>query len=186
MNGNGKEATMDYPSYPAGNDPEVVDHFLRTRLALAAVVAVTAAGYLTLVGWHQQEVYQTWKVWTLAGVLAVLAVWSGWIGGGASGSTSQVVALTVLWSADAATDPHVIGANMWPAGALLLAIGAAAGAFTLSALATGLRTQCGGVCPTVVRLISPPCTRRGMRTRSCAGTEVSAGWLRSGACSQAS
>jgi hypothetical protein len=137
---------MQYPDFPARNDPGGREpSFDRRRLvAVVLVVAlVTVATYRLMFGWHDYA-YGGSTVWTLVALLAMLAWWYGWIGYCAAGSLMQVVASTVVWSIDAATDPHVVGASMWPVGAMFVAVGTAAGAFGVSAMARAVRGAVAG------------------------------------------
>lgn len=100
--------------------------------ATAAAAAATLLAYLGWLGWdqHQHRVpgtinfegpYETWQVYGLATTLAVLAVVVTWRQlGGVAVATIPLV-LTVSWSVDAA-DEKTIGANLWPVGAVFLAI----------------------------------------------------------------
>jgi hypothetical protein len=102
---------------------------------LSAVIVVTVAAYLPLLGWHRLQDYQTWKIWALVGVLAVLAAGYGWRGHVQAGSLVQALVLTLLWSVDAATDTAVASDGLWLAGALFVLVGTYAGAVSIASLA---------------------------------------------------
>lgn len=100
---------------------------------------VTTGGYLILLGWHELHGYNRSRVADLGLVLAVLAAWTGWRRPFVIGSLVLTATLVVLWSIDAATGPSD-GANLWPVGAIMLAVTTAAGAFFVSWLVWVLRT----------------------------------------------
>ncbi|WP_326549648.1 hypothetical protein [Micromonospora sp. NBC_01813] len=112
----------------------------RIPVAVVAIgsAAVTVAGYLLLLGWHQERElaagaidetgpYQPWQVVALVGVLAVLAAASGWLRRPGAVTIAVPVALTATWIADAVTIPSQGDANIWPIGAFLVAVAAFAG-----------------------------------------------------------
>ncbi|WFE26439.1 hypothetical protein O7623_24415 [Solwaraspora sp. WMMD791] len=99
---------------------------------------VTVAGYLLLLGWHQEKElaagaieetgpYQPWQVVALVGVLAVLATAGGWLRRPLAVTIAVPVALTAIWIADAVTIPSQGDASIWPVGAFLIAVAAFAG-----------------------------------------------------------
>jgi hypothetical protein len=130
---------MSSPDYPAGDDPMYRDPARANYLLAAIVVFVTVAAYLLLLGWHELQEYQTWKVWGFVGVLTVLAGCNGWRGYARAGAVLQTVVVTVFWSVDAATDPGVEEPSLWPAGAVFIAIGTILGALAVGGCAALLR-----------------------------------------------
>ena len=121
----------------------------------AAVVAlgsavVTVAGYLLLLGWHQERElaagaidetgpYQPWQVVALVGMLAVLAAAGGWLRRPLAVTIAVPVALTATWIADAVTIPSDGDASIWPVGAFLIAVAAFAGIAAVAYGAAAIR-----------------------------------------------
>ena len=133
---------MDYPRYPSGTDPEVVDHYVRTRLVVAGlVVVITIAAYLLLLGWHQQDELESGKIWTFVALLVALALWYGWSGYPVAGSVAQIVVLTLIMSVDAGTQPHDVGGDGWAPGVLFVLFETALGTFVVSLLARSCRRR---------------------------------------------
>ena len=120
--------------------PNVASYWRRQRFIVAVVVAVvTTGGYLVLLGWHELPGYRRSHVAYLGLVLVLLAAWAGWRRPFVVGSLILTATLVMLWSLDAATAPSD-GTNLWPVGAIMLAVTTAAGAFVVSWPIWALRT----------------------------------------------
>jgi glucose-6-phosphate-specific signal transduction histidine kinase len=101
---------------------------------------VTVGAYLVLLGWHRPDrSYETWRILALGGVLAALAVGYGWRGYFLAGSAMQAIALTVVWTVDALSDPSTEDDGLLLIGLLSALVGTAAGALCVSRLAQALR-----------------------------------------------
>lgn len=70
--------------------------------------------------------YEPWQVVGLVLSLAALAAVAGWLEVGKLAAAATTVAVTVTWSADAATQTAE-DASLWPIGAVLVFVGAAIG-----------------------------------------------------------
>jgi hypothetical protein len=116
----------------------------RRRAVTAAVAGgVSAGGYLAFLAWDQHQApgadgylhgpYETWQVVAFVLLLAGVAGWSGWRHHQVTGSLIATAAVTIAWSADAATDRGNDG--LWPVGSFLVAIGTLAGSLLVSGLA---------------------------------------------------
>ena len=82
--------------------------------------------------------YEVWQVMGVASVLALLAGTAAWLRHSMAAIVVISVTSTVCWSVGAATDPHVVGANLWPIGAVGVAVGCLGG----TAVALAWYTQC--------------------------------------------
>lgn len=111
---------------------------------------VTVAGYLLLLGWHEERElaagaleetgpYQPWQVVALVGVLAVLAAAGGWLRRPSAVTIAVPVTLTAIWIADAVTIPSEGDASLWPIGASLIAVAAFAGVAAVAYGAAAVR-----------------------------------------------
>jgi hypothetical protein len=121
-----------------------------TRVLTVAAVAVAAvAGWLGWLGWHEQKhqvpgstavegPYAPWQVVALALTLALAVAVAAWLGIGTYAVLTASVATTVMFSVDASSQP-TIGANMWPAGAVFLLVGALLGLGVVALLVGGVR-----------------------------------------------
>jgi hypothetical protein len=118
-----------------------------TKLAMVVAVAVVAVG--GWLGWHEQKhqvpgstavegPYEPWQVFALAITLATAVAVAAWLGIGTYAVVSASVATTVMFSVDASTQ-QTIGANLWPAGAVFLLIGALVGLGVVALLVGGIR-----------------------------------------------
>jgi hypothetical protein len=118
-------------------------------LTIVAVAVVAVGGWLGFLGWHEQKhevpgstavegPYAAWQVVALALTLAVTVAVAAWLGIGTYAVLTAAVATTVMFSADASTQP-TIGANLWPVGALFLLIGALVGLGVVALLVGGVR-----------------------------------------------
>jgi hypothetical protein len=95
-------------------------------VVVIVVVLVTVGAYLVLLGWHLSErSYETWRILALGGVVASLAVGYGWRGYFLAGSAMQAIALTVVWTVDALSDPSTEDDGLLLIGPLSALIGRA-------------------------------------------------------------
>ncbi len=124
---------------------------LEVAAAVSAGVSTTLA-YFAWLGWHEKQVYdargiahgpyETWQVLGLAVTLAALAFVGGWLRQAKPTAIAMTLVLVVVWSVDAATQASE-DASLWPVGAVLLAIGSAAGLSLATLLGTILRRLSG-------------------------------------------
>jgi hypothetical protein len=123
----------------------------RTLVVVAALVALTVASYLAWLGWDQKKTrvpgtfdlegpYEPWQVIGLAVTLAVVAVVVTLRYTASLAIVVIPLALTVVWSVDAASG-RLPDANLWPIGAASLAVGSLAGIALTCAIATSLRDR---------------------------------------------
>lgn len=116
--------------------------------ALAALLTVLS--YLGWLGWDQHKYrvpgttrvegpYEPWQVVGLAVTLAAVAAALAWRRMSVAATLTITVVLTLAWSVDAATETSQ-DANLWPVGAVFLAVGTMAGMVVVCALSEGLRT----------------------------------------------
>ncbi len=121
----------------------------RSLVAAVMVAAVTVLSYLGWLGWDQKRhrvpgtsniegPYETWQVFGLAATLTVLAIVVTWRGQGGAAALTIPPVLTVSWSIDAADD-KVIGANLWPVGALFLALASITGVLVVWGVTEAIR-----------------------------------------------
>lgn len=133
----------------AVNDRSSKPAWERSLVAAAVVAAVTVLGYLGWLGWDQKRhrvpgtstfegPYETWQVIGLAATLTVLAVVVTWRGQGGAAAVTIPPVLTVSWSIDASGD-KVIGANMWPVGAVFLALASVTGVLVVWGVTAAIR-----------------------------------------------
>lgn len=116
-------------------------------MVVAVVAAVTAGGYLLLLGWGRKKTlgadgylhgpYEPGRVVALVAVLGVLAGWAGWRGRILLGTLVATAVATVLWSIDAANDTQSEG--LWPVGTVLVMTCTACGSLAVSSSANHLR-----------------------------------------------
>jgi hypothetical protein len=104
---------------------------------MAAPVVVIGA-YFALLGWHQLQSYDRWKVETLIGLLAALAAWSGWRGPLVLGPLAITASLTALWTADAVSI-RLEQPDLWPVGATMLVFATGFGSFFIAFAARSIR-----------------------------------------------
>jgi len=114
----------------------------------AVVVIVSVGGYLAFLGWHRQKwrgtdgylhgPFHTWEVACLAALLLITAFWAGWLGQFVVGAFTATVCLTTIWSADASDEPDP---NLWPTGAVLLALATFVGFFVVGLCAALIRKR---------------------------------------------
>ena len=117
---------------------------VRTLRIVSVVALVSVGGYLAFLGWHRQKwlgadgyehgPFHVWQVACLAVLLLSTAIWAGWRGQFVVAALTATVCLTAIWSADAS---HVQDPNLWPIGAVLLAVGILGG-FLLVGLCASL------------------------------------------------
>lgn len=98
---------------------------------------LTIAAYLGWLGWHdvdyyydssgRQGPYYPWQVGGLGVTLGVLALTGGFFRKHGSTATAITVVLVVVWSLDHSYQPEPADANLWPVGAMFLAVGSALG-----------------------------------------------------------
>jgi hypothetical protein len=81
---------------------------------------VTLAGYLALLGWDQDGLYQSWQVVLLVILLAALAAWAAARNAMWSGTVAAAVVMTVAFGIDAETDVENDG--LWPIGAAMVLV----------------------------------------------------------------
>jgi predicted anti-sigma-YlaC factor YlaD len=121
----------------------------RSVTAAVLVAAVTGLGYLGWLGWdqHKERIpgtssyhgpYQSWQVVGLAATLGLLAIGAAWRGVGRVAIATIPLVLTVAWSYNAAT-AQTSGANLWPVGAVVLALGSLLATVFTVALTAGVR-----------------------------------------------
>jgi len=107
-------------------------------LAAATLALATVLNYAVWLAWDQQKdfnpvtnretgPYEAWQVIGAALVLAVLAFAAGWRRQPVLATIVIPVVFTTCWSVDAATQVTP-DANLWPIGAVALAMGTLAGA----------------------------------------------------------
>lgn len=120
--------------------------------AAAAVGTATALAYLVWLGWDRQRdidpvtqemsgPYEVWQVVGVAVVLALIAGMAAWVGHPIVAAVVITLVFTVCWSVGAATDPHVVGANPWPIGAVGVAVGCLSGMGVVAGAVHALRTR---------------------------------------------
>lgn len=132
------------------------DKSLRTAewVWVLGAIAATVALYLALLGWNAEKTrsagggqctgpYASWQPIALAAGLILLVAAATWQGHGRAAAASCALAVTALWSMDAATvdDPCQAGGNLWPVGAVLVLLGSAAGLAAVAAIGTYVRTR---------------------------------------------
>jgi len=100
---------------------------------LAVVIAGgLAAGYFVALGWHRLQDYQGWRVALFVGWVFLIIVAAAWFRRGVLATIVVTLALTVLWSMDASTDPVDDGQGLWAAGAVMIFVGTLAGSTLLT------------------------------------------------------
>lgn len=111
---------------------------------------LTLAAYLSWLGWHdvdyyydqasgrQQGPYHPWQVVGLGSTLALLALAGGFLRRPGSTAAVMTFGLVVVWSLDHSYTPTP-GANLWPVGAIFLAVGSALGLSVAAYIGLGLR-----------------------------------------------
>ena len=120
--------------------------------AAAALVAATALTYMVWLGWDRQRdvdpvthetsgPYEVWQVIGVAAVLALLAGTAAWLRHPMAAIVVIPVTFIVCWSVGAATDTHVVGANLWPIGAVGVAVGCLAGTAVVAGMVHATRSR---------------------------------------------
>ena len=119
--------------------------------AAVVLAAATALTYMVSLGWDRQrdvnpvthESSGPYEIWQVIGVAAVLALLAG-TAASLRHSMAAIVAIsvtfTVCWPAGAAADPHVVGANLWPIGAVGVAVGCLAGTAVVAGMVYAIRS----------------------------------------------
>lgn len=111
-------------------------------VVIVAVIAVTAILHLLLLGWHDLQQYETWKVVSYAVLTTALVAAAAWVRPGlfALIAAAATLAVTLLWSVDAATSTGDVGASLWPISAVMILVGAGAGSLLTALAASYART----------------------------------------------
>lgn len=119
--------------------------------AVVLLTALTALIYVALLGWDSRrdvnpvtrELSGPYEPWQVIGVVVALASLVGiatWLRHTLAAIVVIPVVFTVCWSLGAARDPGVIGANLWPIGAALVAVGSLLGALLVAGVAYAVRS----------------------------------------------
>ncbi len=119
--------------------------------ALALGVA-TVLTYLAWLGWDRQRdldpvtrqtsgPYEAWQIIGVVAVLALLAGSAAWFGHPRVAVAVIPAAFTLCWSVGASTDPDVVGANLWPIGAVGVALGSLMGTLLVAAVISAIRSR---------------------------------------------
>ncbi len=113
---------------------------------------VTIAAYLSWLRWHDQDYYydaavganqgpyHPWQVVGLAVTLGLVALIGGWLKRPGTTTLVMTVVLVIVWSLDNSYEPGPgPNTNMWPVGAMFLAVGSVFGFGLMALLGMGLR-----------------------------------------------
>lgn len=127
----------------------------RSTSWLWAAVATAIAASLTYFAWlrwdRQRDInpvtqestgpYEVWQVIGVALVLALLAGIVAWKGHPIVAVVVISLTFTTCWSFGAATDPNVVGANLWPIGAVMVLVGCLSGTGSLAGAIRAVRSS---------------------------------------------
>lgn len=120
--------------------------------ATLVLAAATALTYMVWLGWDRQRdvnpvtqessgPYEAWQVIGVAVVLALIAGMAAWVGHPIVGVVVTTLVFTLCWSVGAATDPHVVGANLWPIGAVAVLAGCLSGTAVVAVVVHAIRSK---------------------------------------------